>query len=524
LDSVLDRALREIVEKLLQIDHPSRSDLDGVKIEVARAHGLPRIPRNSEILATLTEEEAELLLPVLRRKEARALSGVSVVAVMTEPYPCPHGRCAYCPGGPDEDSPQSYTGYEPAAMRGAQNEYDPYRQMKARMKQLETIGHVVDKVDLIIMGGTFPASPRAYQEGFVKGCLDALTDAPSADLAEAKLNAEKSGVRNVGITVETRPDCVKEADVNGMLDLGVTRVELGVQNVYDDVYKRVDRGHTVQDVVDATSRLKDSALKICYHMMPGLPGSPPERDLEGFRTIFGDPRFKPDMLKIYPTLVVKGTRLYDWWKRGEYEPLSTEDATELVSRVMEITPPWVRIMRVQRDIPLPRIDAGVDMSNLRQLAEDRLAKRGGRCRCIRCREAGHSTMKADPERVEITHTVYEASGGTEEFIQAEDREADTLIGFIRLRVPHEPFRPEIDTHTGLVRELHVYGRMVPVGERRVDAWQHRGWGEALMAEAEKTAREGYDMRRMVVMSALGTKLYYARLGYEKVGVYVSKPL
>jgi len=523
LRTVLDRALREIVEKLLSIDEPSRSDLDRVKIEVARAYGLPQIPRNSEILAILKEDEAELLLPVLRRKEARALSGVSVVAVMTTPYACPHGRCAYCPGGPDEDSPQSYTGYEPAAMRGAQNEYDPYRQVKSRITQLQTIGHVVDKVDLIVMGGTFPASPRLYQEAFIKGCLDALTDMPSADLSEAKLNAEQSGVRNVGITVETRPDCVKEKDVSGMLDLGVTRVELGVQNVYDDIYRLVDRGHTVQTVVDATKNLKDSALKICYHMMPGLPGSSAERDLEGFRTIFEDPRFKPDMLKIYPTLVVKGTRLYEWWKRGEYAPLETEEAADLVSRVMEITPPWVRIMRVQRAIPLPRIDAGVAMSNLRQLAEDRLIERGGRCRCIRCREAGHSSVKADPGRVEITHTVYEASGGTEDFIQAEDREADALIGFVRLRVPDAPFRPELDAETGMVRELHVYGRMVPVGERRGDAWQHRGWGERLMDAAEEKARE-LGMRKMVVMSALGTKQYYARLGYEKEGAYVSKHL
>jgi elongator complex protein 3 len=520
----LDRALREIVDKLLQINDPTRSDLDQVKIEVARAHGLPQIPRNSEILATLSIEESELLLPILRRKEARTLSGVSVIAVMTAPYPCPHGRCAYCPGGPDEDSPQSYTGYEPAAMRGAQNEYDPYRQVKARIKQLQTIGHIVDKVDLIIMGGTFPASPHNYQEGFVKGCLDALTDTPSVNLTEAKLNAEESGIRNVGITVETRPDCIKEEDVNGMLELGVTRVELGVQNIYDDIYRRVGRGHSVQDVIDATVHLKDSALKICYHMMPGLPGSSPERDLEGFRTIFEDPCFKPDMLKIYPTLVVKGTRLYDWWKRDEYTPLETEEAAELVSKVMEITPPWVRIMRVQRDIPLQRIDAGVDMSNLRQLAEDRLTARGRRCRCIRCREAGHSMKKADPRRVKITHTVYEASGGTEDFIQAEDREADVLIGFARLRMPHEPFRPELDAHTGLIRELHVYGRMVPVGEKRDDAWQHKGWGEALMAEAERAARERFDMRRMVVMSALGTKRYYTRLGYEKQGVYVAKPL
>ncbi len=518
----MDSALKEIAERLLLMDRPTKADLDRVKIEVARKHGLPSIPRNSEILAILPEEKAELLLPVLRRKESRALSGVSVVAVMTKPYPCPHGRCAYCPGGPDEESPQSYTGFEPAAMRGAQNEYDPYRQVKARIKQLETIGHVVDKVDLIIMGGTFPASPRTYQESFVEGCLDALTDIPSKDLVEAKHNAEITGIRNVGITVETRPDCVKELDVDGMLDLGVTRVELGVQNIYDDIYRKVDRGHIVQDVVDATSRLKDSALKICYHMMPGLPGSSLEMDLEGFKVIFNDPRFKPDMLKIYPTLVVKGTRLYDWWRKGEYVPLTTEDATELVSKVMEITPPWIRIMRVQRDIPLPKINAGVDKSNLRQLAEERLEARGGRCRCIRCREAGHSLDKVVPERIELTHTVYEASEGIEDFIQAEDREADTLIGFIRLRIPHKPFRPEIDTRTGIVRELHVYGRMVPVGERRGDAWQHRGWGEALIAEAEKTAQEYYDMHKMVIMSALGTKLYYSRFGYKEDGVYVSK--
>ncbi len=519
----MDRALREIIERLLVLDHPTRSDLDRVKIEVAREYGLPQIPRNSEILAELTEDETDLLLPILRRKEARALSGVSVVAVMTKPYPCPHGRCAYCPGGPDEDSPQSYTGYEPAAMRGAQNEYDPFKQVMSRVKQLETIGHVVDKIDLIIMGGTFPASPRPYQEGFVKGCLDAITRQSSADLIEAKLHAETSKVRNVGITVETRPDCVNEQDVSAMLDLGVTRVELGVQNIYDDIYNIVDRGHTVQTVVDATKRLKDSALKICYHMMPGLPGSTPERDLEGFHAVFEDPLFKPDMLKIYPTLVVKGTRLYEWWRKGQYKPLATEEAAELVSRVMEITPPWIRIMRVQRDIPLPRIDAGVDMSNLRQLAEYHLEARGKKCRCIRCREAGHSSVKADPEHVEITHCLYEASGGTEDFIQAEDCGADALIGFARLRIPNAPFRPELDKQTGMIRELHVYGRMVPVGERRSDAWQHRGWGEKLMEAAEEKSRE-LGMRKMVVMSALGTKQYYSRLGYEKDGVYVSKLL
>ncbi len=524
----METALREMIDRLLETPSLDRTAVDRVKIEVSRRYGLERIPRNSEIIRLLTLEESEVLLPLLRRKMSRVMSGVSVVAVMTKPYPCPHGRCAYCPGGPDEDSPQSYTGYEPAAMRGRQNQYDPYAQVRSRIGQLESIGHTVDKVDLIVMGGTFPASPWEYQEVFVKGCLDAITNRDSSSFSEAKLNAEASRISNVGITVETRPDCVRPADVDAMLELGVTRVELGVQNVYDDIYNLVNRGHTVSDVVDATRSLKDAALKVCYHMMPGLPGSSTERDLKGFRTIFEDKRFRPDMIKIYPTLVVKGTRLYDWWRTGKYEPLGTEEAAELVSRVKEMTPPWVRIMRVQRDIPLPYIDAGVDKSNLRQLALEKLTKRGARCRCIRCREVGHIVeggVEPKPERIEVIHQAYEASEGIEVFVSAEDRIADTLVGFLRMRIPSErTTRPEIDADTALVRELHVYGRMVPVGGRLPDAWQHRGWGESLMAEAERLAAEEYGRKKMVVMSALGTKAYYARLGYEKEGVYVSKRL
>jgi len=524
----LETALREIIDRLLETPDLDRAKVDRVKIEVSRRYGLERIPRNSEIIRLLTQGESEALLPFLIRKLSRVMSGVSVVAVMTKPYPCPHGRCAYCPGGPDEDSPQSYTGYEPAAMRGRQNQYDPYAQVRSRIAQLESIGHTVDKVDLIIMGGTFPASPREYQESFVKGCLDAMTHKDSSSLPEAKLNAESSRISNVGITVETRPDCVKPSDIDSMLEMGVTRVELGVQNVYDDIYGLVKRGHTVNDVVNATRRLKDAALKVCYHMMPGLPGSSTERDFEGFRTIFNDPRFKPDMIKIYPTLVVKGTVLYDWWREGKYEPLGTEEAAELISRVKEAIPPWVRIMRVQRDIPLQHIEAGVDKGNLRQLVLEKLQRRGTRCRCIRCREVGHvgeGDAEPEPERIEVINQAYEASGGIEIFVSAEDRKADILVGFLRMRIPSEGItRPEIGADMALVRELHVYGRMVPVGGRLRDAWQHLGWGSSLMAEAERLAASEYGRKKIVVMSALGTKAYYARLGYEKDGVYVSKRL
>jgi len=520
----LNSALREIIERLLSLDEPTREDLDVAKYRATREHSLGRIPGNSEIIAALRPEEREGLISLLRRKASRAISGVNVVAVMTEPHPCPHGRCAYCPGGPEAGSPQSYTGHEPAAMRGAQNKFDPGAQVRSRMEQLRAIGHTVDKIDLIIMGGTFPASPRVYQEWFVKGCLDAMNGAESGSLEEAKLLAESAEVRNVGVTVETRPDCLAQRDIDAMLGLGVTRVEVGVQNVYDDLYRLVDRGHTVQDVVDGTRRLKDSALKVCYHMMPGLPGSTPERDLEGFRKIFEDPYFKPDMLKIYPTLVVKGTKLYEWWRRGEYTPLTTDEAVELVARVKEMAPPWVRIMRVQRDIPVHQIEAGVDKSNLRQLAQEMLRECGSRCRCIRCREAGHRAREGvEPENLDIVHRVYEASGGTEDFISVEDPENDVLVGFLRLRLPSgDAFRPEITVDTGLVRELHVYGAMTPVGAPGFE-WQHRGWGEALMEEAERAATER-GMKRMMVMSALGTKEYYRRLGYVKEGPYVSKRL
>jgi len=524
----LEAALRAIADRLLSAPSIGREGVNRAKIEVCRELGLDRIPANSEIIGVLGPGEAERLLPILTRKETRAASGVTVVAVMTEPRPCPHGRCAYCPGGPDEGVPQSYTGREPAAMRGAQNRYDPFRQVSSRIGQLRAIGHVVDKVDLIVMGGTFPAAPIDYQERFVKGCLDALTGWRTASLAEARGLAESSGIRNVGITVETRPDCVDIAAVDRMLGLGVTRVELGVQNVYDDIYELVGRGHAVQDVVDATRMLKDAGLKVCYHMMPGLPGSDPDRDLEGFEAVFGDPRFRPDMIKVYPTLVIEGTKLHRWWMEGRYTPPSTEEAAELVARVKEKVPPWVRIMRVQRDIPRPLIEAGVERSDLRQLAKERLRERGGRCRCIRCREVGRRALEGvepDLNGLGLVRRAYEASGGVEDFISVEDEEADVLVGFARLRIPSgEAHRPEVEASSALVRELHVYGRMVPVGARPSEGWQHRGWGGALMAEAERVALEEYDAGKVVVMSALGVKRYFEGLGYHRDGVYMSKRL
>ncbi|MGC8998403.1 MAG: tRNA uridine(34) 5-carboxymethylaminomethyl modification radical SAM/GNAT enzyme Elp3 [Candidatus Bathyarchaeia archaeon] len=525
-------AIREIVEALMLIPSPSPEDVNRVKMRVAAKYRLGRIPSNPEIIAALkTPEERAKLLGVLRRKATRTISGVTVVAVMTQPYPCPQPEpCAYCPGGPPFGVPQSYTGFEPAAMRGLQNAFDPYLQVRSRIEQLGAIGHRVDKVELIIMGGTFPATPEEYQRWFVKRCLDAMCGVDSKNLEEAKRLAETSRIRNVGITVETRSDWAKERHVDMMLDMGVTRVELGVQNPDDEIYRLVGRRHTVQDVIEATRILKDAGLKIVYHMMPGLPGSSMEKDLAVFHEIFSNPAYKPDMIKIYPCLVLKGTKAYEWYLRGDYKPYTTEEAARLIVEVKKMVPPWVRIMRVQRDIPAPLIVAGVKMSNLRQLVQQKLREQGLRCRCIRCREVGHRLLadgiKPDLEKVRILTTRYEASEGEEIFISAEDNENDVLIGYLRLRIPSEKaHRLEIRAEPcSIIRELHVYGPVVPVGKHMPKAWQHKGYGGVLLSEAERITREEYGFRKILVISALGTKQYYKRFRYTYEGPYMSKRL
>ncbi len=526
-----DNATREIIDALMLLPSPTHDDVNRVKTQIAAKHRLERIPSNAEIINALKPKEKRRLLQVLRRKTTRTISGVTVIAVMTKPQPCPQPEpCAYCPGGPTQGVPQSYTGYEPAAMRGSQNSYDPYLQVQSRIDQLTAIGHRVDKVELIVMGGTFPATPPEYQTWFIQRCLDAITGKASATLEEAKANAETSKIRNVGITVETRPDWCKQPHVNAMLDMGVTRVEIGVQNPDDALYRLAGRTHTVADVTEATRIAKDAGLKIVYHLMPGMPGSNPTKDLEAFNRVFTDPAFKPDMIKIYPCLVIANTKAYEWYREGVYRPYSTEKAANLIAEVKKTLPLWVRVMRVQRDIPAGLIVAGVGKSNLRQLVQRKLAEHGERCRCIRCREVGHRTavdgVVPNLDEVEILSTHYQASEGEEVFISAEDPENNVLIGYLRLRVPSaKAHRAEVTAvPSAIVRELHVYGPLVPVGKRSAKAWQHKGYGAVLLSEAERLAREDFGLRKLLVISALGTKQYYMRFGYRRDGVYVSKML
>lgn len=523
--------MNEIIDSLMSMTHPTCCDVNRIKMCIAAKHRLKRVPSNSELIALLSDKEQKKLLPILKRKVTRTISGVTVLAVMTKPIPCPQSEpCSYCPGGPSIGAPQSYTGHEPAAMRGLQNSYDPFLQVTSRIRQLQAIGHTVDKAELIIMGGTFPATPQRYQKWFVKRCLDAITNIKSASLAEAKRNAEASKKRNVGITVETRPDWAKEKHVNRMLDMGVTRVEMGVQNPDDAIYRLVGRKHTVLDVKEATRIVKDAGLKIVYHLMLGLPGSDMRKDLDGFKKIFSDSAFKPDMIKIYPCLVIKNTKLHKVYREGKYRPYNTEEAADLTVKIKRIVPSWVRIMRIQRDIPAPLIVAGVKHSNLRQLVQKKLEEENMRCRCIRCREVGHRmqifNVRQDPDDVKIQTTSYSASKGTEIFISAEEPKNKSLIGYLRLRIPSQKaIRPEIKAvPCSVVRELHVCGSLVPVGTRMPRAWQHKGYGEKLLTEAERITCREHDLRKILVISALGTKQYYRRFGYNYDGVYMSKSL
>lgn len=510
---------------------PTHEDVNRLKIKTAAKYHLEAVPANADLISALTPAEAKKLLPILRRKATRTISGVSVIAVMTKPYPCPQPEpCAYCPGGPTQGSPQSYTGYEPAALRGTQNSFDPYEQVKSRIRQLTAIGHKVDKVELIIMGGTFPATPMEYQTWFIQRCLDALTGKPSKSLEEAKANAEVSKTRNVGITVETRPDWAKQPHIDAMLGMGVTRVELGVQNPDDEIYRLVGRTHTVADVVEATRIAKDAGLKIVYHMMPGMPGSNPQKDQEAFKRIFTDVAFKPDMIKIYPCLAIAGTKAYEWYQNGTYQPYTTQEAANVIAEIKKTIPPWVRVMRVQRDIPARLILAGVKKSDVRELVQSKLKAQGSQCQCIRCREVGHRLavdhVKPDLEKVKILTQQYQASEGQEFFISAEDPENNVLLGYLRMRVPSaKARRPEITVvPSAIVRELHIYGQLVPVGKHSDSAWQHKGYGQILLKEAEHLAAEELGLKKLLVISALGTRRYYMRFGYERDGVYVSKKL
>jgi len=387
---------RSIIQKIISGNFDNDKDLTKVKLWACRKYGLDKFPKNSEILSAATENERKKILPLLRIKSIRAVSGVYIITVMPKPHPCPNdNKCIYCPGGPEYGTPQSYTGNEPAGRRAAENDYDPYKQVKSRIEQFNIMGHNVDKIELIIFGGTITCYPKKYLEWFVTDCLNAISNGDATTIQEAQIVAENATIKNSDITIETRPDYCKKAHIDLMLNLGTTRVELGVQTIYDEVYNLINRGHKTKDVTVATQLVKDSGFSVIYHMMLGLPGSNLQKDLKSFETIFKDEDFKPDAIKIYPTLVMPNTKLYQMWKEGNYEPYDFKDMVQLIVDIKKKVPEWVRIQRIQRDIPLNLVAAGTNRGDLRMVVQKFLKKQNQTCRCIRCREVGHLQYKSD---------------------------------------------------------------------------------------------------------------------------------
>ena len=554
--------MREAVKELLKrLNH--KINLDRLKKDISKSYKLKKIPTNIEILNYLTNEERLRFKDYLITKPVRTLSGVAPVAVMTKPLVCPHvkkgvGPCSYCPGGPNSyfgNTPQSYTGKEPATMRAIRSNYDPYLQVFNRLEHYVILGQVPEKIELIVMGGTFPSFNKKYQEEFIKYCFRALNDFSrlfynkngfnynkfkrffelpcdvfskertkriqnklrklkgKASLEKEQSRNEKARIRCIGLTIETRPDYGKLKQGNEMLRLGCTRVELGIQSVYDDVLKKIQRGHTIKDSIESIRILKDLGFKLNFHMMLGINNS---RELQGLKELFINEDFKPDMLKLYPCMVLKGTRLYDDYKKGKYNPLNTKDAAEIISEFKRDMPSYCRIMRIQRDIPTSITEAGPDKTNLRQYVDKLLKEKEIRCNCIRCREIGRNIAEGKPK---LKVLGYEASKGKEFFISLEDK--NSLYGFCRLRFPSQFIRKEITKDSVLIRELHIYGESVELGKK--GKIQHKGYGKLLLRKAEEISEKN-NKNKIVVISGIGVKEYYKKLGYKKDGPYMVKYL
>jgi len=526
---------REIIEYLTTNPQISKDKVTNLKGRIGKKYNYNKVIKNATILGYATSKEKLIITQILKRRKTRTLSGVSVIAIMTKPLPCP-GTCIYCPGSdsqPGEKVAQSYTGREPAAMRSIHNNYDPYLQVQSRINDLEVIGHEIDKTELIIMGGTFLSTDLNYQEGFIKGAIEGVIEQRVESLEEAKKLAETSKRRIVGITIETRPDYCKEKEVDRMLNFGTTRVELGIQTVYNDIYNLVRRGHTSADSIEAIRIAKDAGLKINAHMMPNLPSASLKSDLEMFDSLFSNADYRPDMLKIYPTVVLKGTELYEWWKQGKHLPYSNEELIDLLANVKKNIPSYVRIQRIMRDIPAYLIEAGCKKSNLRQLVQERLREIDDTCKCIRCREYGISKRKEiiderSFDEVNLYRLDYEASNGQEIFLSYENNQENYLIGYLRLRKPSEfAHRPELnDGKTMIIREIKVVGELVPkdMKPNRFSQIQHRGFGKLLMENAEAISSEEFEAKKLAVISGIGVRDWFYEMGYKLDGVYVSKVL
>jgi len=496
------------------------------------------------LLAKKRIKRAPALERLLTRRAVRSLSGIAVVTSLVKPYPCP-GECVYCPL--DERMPKSYLAEEPAAMRALTLKFNPYEQMARRIEALENNGHPTDKIEFIVKGGTWNSYPLAYQYWFILKSFEAcntcgktkpklakLTE--TSQLAELKkelfkqqrLN-ETAKHRIIGLTLETRPDCINKHTIWQMREQGCTRLELGIQHTDDTILALTKRGHTIARAREATELLRNYGYKVDFHLMPQLPGATPKKDLTMMENVFTDPGLKPDMIKIYPCTVVKGSELYDWFVQGKYHAYPTRDLIKIIKIFKTTIPRYARVSRLIRDIPGQYIENGNIVTNLRQVIETEMKRDGLMCRCLRCREIGH--VKTDEWTLQELKPIlfideYKMRGGTEYFLSFEDKKQRVVFAFCRLRLVDKPIthpNKKLNSYGAYIRELHTYGQLVRIGKKQETSSQHKGLGKKLLALTEKIVKD-HKIKKLAVISGVGVRAYYRRLGYRLEKTYMVKNL
>ena len=485
----------------------------------------------NEMVAAGEIDEDARLLERIRMKPMRTLSGVTTVTVLTKPYPCP-GKCIFCPT--DVRMPKSYLPDEPGAMRGLEHQFDPYAQVRSRIEQLKSLGHPTDKIELLILGGTWSSYRRDYQEWFIKRCFDAMNATlpdPSVllqgekvgtgALQEAHAFNETTPHRNVGLVIETRPDEITPDELRWLRQLGVTKVQMGAQSLDDHILEINKRGHDVECTRLASALLRAAGFKIVLHWMPNLLGATPQSDREDFARLWND--FCPDEIKIYPNQLLANAELYEYWQRGEFKPYTTEELIDLIADIKPTIPRYCRVNRVIRDIPSTNVVEGNRRTSLRQDVHDEMKRRGTHCECVRCREVRGKSVSA--ELLRLDDMVYQAGVAEEHFVSYITPD-DKLAGFIRLSLPDKDApstgMPDLDG-AALIREVHVYGQSLPVGAEKAGAAQHSGLGTHLLETADSIAK-AHGFKRMAVISAVGTRGYYLERGFERGEFYLTKSL
>ncbi|KKQ39808.1 MAG: Histone acetyltransferase [Candidatus Magasanikbacteria bacterium GW2011_GWA2_37_8] len=468
---------------------------------------------------------------LLTKRAVRTLSGVSIVTVLTKPFPCP-GQCIYCPS--DARMPKSYLADEPAAARALMLQFDPYEQVKRRIEALTANGHPTDKIELIVKGGTWNSYPIDYQYWFILRCFEACDGVRNKEkgirnkkieqikkkLKKEQRKNETSKHRIVGLTLETRPDHINEQTIWQMREMGCTRIELGVQTTDEKILKAIKRGHDTAETKRATELLRNYGFKVDYHLMPQLPGATPAKDLKMLLSIFSDPGYKPDMIKIYPCTVIENSELYEWLQRGDYKTYSDRNLINILKKFKTQIPRYCRVSRLIRDIPAHHVKAGNITTNLRQVIQKEMAEEGLKCNCLRCREIGHQIdLEHKIKNVKLFTDKYKTNGGTEYFLSYEDSKRQAVFAFCRLRINNKNINPA----PAIIRELHTYGQLLEIGTKNKQDSQHQGLGKKLVQEAEKIAKKNKS-KSIAVISGVGVRSYYRKLGYKLHQTYMIKKL